>query len=533
MPLVRLAPFKVARRSAAARTARLSNVPAPVGGLNLRDPIIGMPATDAMVLDNMIPRLQGVELRKGWQYITSAVGAGAAPVKSVFGYTAPNPADNKIFCAAGGNIYDITTGTPSTAVSATGSTTNIWSTVMFSTGADTFLLAVSPGAGYYTYSAATGWVLRTLTGTAPPSPNGVAVFKQRVMFTSVNDPNVYYLNNVNAITGNSSAFNMGAQLRHGGGAQALVNWTLDAGAGIDDHLAVIGSQGDVLIWSGTDPGNANSFFLKGVWYVGPVPQYGRFYSSIGGDVLILSELGITPLSRLVNGQFSEGSVGPSDKVQNVLGPLVTSLRTTEQWGVQSVPSEEILLIKLPKQTDEGFVQYAMNISTGAWCTFSDMPMNAINTINGILYFGLENGQVARAFFNTKDGIAVNGTGGDIIEGDVQTAFTDFGSPGNLKKFGMARPIFTAPAQPQVKLRVNTQFSTASVEGSPSFIPQNTALWNTATWNAAVWVGTSNTYQAFVGSAAMGYYGSVRMKVRGAPGTIFLSTHMLTENGGMM
>jgi hypothetical protein len=533
MPSAPLAAYKVSRRTATSQTAQLANLPSPVSGLNLRDPIIAMQPTDAVVLDNMIPRLQGVELRKGWQYVCSAVGGGAAPVKSVFGYTAPNPADNKIFCAAGGNIYDITTGTPTTAVSTTGSTTNIWSTTMFSTGADTFLLAVSPGAGYYTYSTATGWVLRTLTGTAPPSPTSVAVWKQRVMFTSANDPNIYYLNNVNTITGNSSPFNMGAQLRHGGGAQALVNWTLDAGAGIDDHLAVIGSQGDVLIWSGIDPGSANNFFLKGVWYVGPVPQYGRFYSSVGGDVLILSELGLTPLSRLVNGQFTEGTIGPSDKIQNALGPLVTSLRTTEQWGVQTVASEELLIIKLPKQTDEGFVQYGMNLSTGAWCTFSDIPMNATNTINGILYFGHENGQVGRAFFNTKDGVAVNGTGGDIIEGDVQTAFSDFGTAGNLKKFGLARPIFTAPEQPQVKLRVNTQFSTASVEGSPAFIPQNTALWNTAIWNSAVWVGASNTYQAFIGSAAMGYYGSVRMKVRGAPGTIFLSTHILTENGGMM
>jgi len=533
MALVPLASYKTPRRAAASQNSQLVSVPAPVGGLNVRDPIISMPPIDAVVLNNMIPRRQGSELRKGWQYVCSAVGGGAAPVKSVFGYTAPNPADNKLFCAAGGNIYDITSGTPSTAVSSTGSTTNIWATVMFSTGADTFLLAVSPGAGYYTYSTTTGWVARTLTGTPPPSPNSVAVWKQRVMFTSSNDPNIYYLNSVNSITGSSSPFNMGAQLRHGGGAQAIINWTLDAGAGIDDYMAVVGSQGDVIIWQGTDPGSANNFALKGVWYIGPVPQYGRFYSSIGGDVLILSETGLTPLSRLVNGQYGEGVVGPADKIQNALGPLVTSLRTTEQWGVQTVASEDLLLIKLPKQTEQGFVQYGMNLSTGAWCTFSGLSANSINTYNGVLYFGLENGQVARAFYGSKDGVAVAGTGGDIIEGDVQTAFQDFGSPGNVKKFGLARPIFTASEQPQLKLRVNTQFSTASVEGSPAFIPQSTALWDTATWNNAVWVGSSNTYQGFVGAAGVGYYGSVRMKVRGAPGTVFLSTHMLIENGGLM
>lgn len=533
MGFTQLAPFKTPRRAAVTRRAALPSVPAPVGGLNARDPIIAMPQVDAVILDNMIPRKQGVELRKGWQYHCTAVGGGAAPVQSVFGYVAPDSANNKIFCAAGGNIYDITTSTPSTAVSGTGSTNNIWSTIMFSTGADNFLLAVSPGAGYWTYSTATGWVNRTLTGTPPPNPTSVSVWKQRVFFTSANDPYIYYVNNVNSITGNTSPFNMGAQLRHGGGAQAIINWTLDAGAGIDDYMAVIGSQGDVVIWQGTDPSSANNFALKGVWYVGPVPTSGRFYSSIGGDVLILSETGLTPLSRLVNGQFAEGDEGPADKIQNLLGPLVTSLRTTEQWNVQTIASEELLLIKLPKQSGDSFLQYGMNLSTGSWCTFSSMPMNCCWVIGGVLYFGMEDGTVAKAFTTSKDKVAVAGTGGDIIEGDVQTAFQDFGAPGELKKFGMARPVFTSAEQPQVKLRVNTQYSTASVEGSPAFVPTATSLWDTAVWNSATWIGASNTYQAFVGAQGMGYYGSIRMKVRGVPKTLFLSSHILVEKGGLM
>jgi hypothetical protein len=48
MPLVPLAPYKVPRRSAAAQTAQLFNIPAPVGGLNYRDPISAMQPTDAV-----------------------------------------------------------------------------------------------------------------------------------------------------------------------------------------------------------------------------------------------------------------------------------------------------------------------------------------------------------------------------------------------------------------------------------------------------------------------------------------------------
>jgi hypothetical protein len=50
---------------------------------------------------------------------------------------------------------------------------------------------------------------------------------------------------------------------------------------------------------------------------------------------------------------------------------------------------------------------------------------------------------------------------------------------------------------------------------------------------AVWSGSQNSYQAWVGTTGLGYYASLRMKVRGLPGTIFTSSHMLTEAGGVM
>jgi hypothetical protein len=37
----------------------------------------------------------------------------------------------------------------------------------------------------------------------------------------------------------------------------------------------------------------------------------------------------------------------------------------------------------------------------------------------------------------------------------------------------------------------------------------------------------------VGVTGLGYYGSIRMKVRGLSGTVFSSTHMMYDNGGVM
>ena len=528
MPLVPLAPYKVPRRSAAAQTAQLFNIPAPVGGLNYRDPISAMQPTDALVLTNLIPRQTGVEMRKGWAYHTSSTGSS---VDSVFAYNGVTPANNKLFAAAGGNIYDVTTGTPSVAVSTTGSTNDVWSVTQFANGAGMFLLAVSPGAGYWTYDGST-WTQQSVTGL-PANPETVAVFKNRVWFTIKDDTTAYYMRTVDAINGHADPFEMGSLLRNGGYVRGLINWTLDAGVGIDDHLVVVGSQGDIGVFQGTDPSSVNTFSLRGVWYVGKVPTYGRFFTAYGGEVMILSELGLVPVSRLVNGQFSEIQPGPSQKIQSVLGPLIRTYIDTISWDVFLLPAEDILIIKLPEQVTGTYQQFGMNVNTGAWCDFIGMPMTCAALLDGQLYFGTEDGRIAKGFFGNTDGIETDGTPGQTLEGDVQTSFNAFKTPANLKKFTMARPIFIAPGPPSVKLQINTQYTFVNVGGSPSFVQTPGGIWNTGLWNVAVWAGSANTYQAWAGTTGLGYYASLRMKVRGLPQTIFTSSHMMSEKGGFM
>jgi hypothetical protein len=534
MPLKKIGSTRAPWLSAATQVARLANTPAPVGGLNLRDPISMMAPQDALVLTNFIPRQQGVELRAGWRFHTSS--AMPAEVKSIFGYQAANSTNNKLFAAAGGKIYDITSGTPTVAVATTGSTDDVWQTTQFSTTADTFLLAVSPGAGYWTYSAATGWVDRTaLTVGLPTSVQSVSVWKRRVWFSCKDDPQAYYMRAVDSIQGHADPFPMGSTLRSGGHIVALINWTLDAGIGIDDHLVAIGSQGDVAVWKGTDPSSTSTFALHGIWYIGPVPTKGRFYTPMGGDVMVLSEMGVVPLSQLTRGEFSEEQAiqaGPSAKIESVLSPLIKTLRTTASWDFFSVPWESILIIKLPAQTGV-FEQYVMNTVTMSWCKFSGFDMNCATVFGGALYYGMTSGHVAVGLTGSADGASTAGVGGNSLEGELQTAFNAFGTPGQLKKFGMVRPIFLSQSAPSVQLQMNTQYTFSGIAGSPSYVNEAQALWGSSNWNQVVWFGTTNTYQSWVGAAGLGYYGSIRMKLRGAAGTLYTSAHVMNELGGVM
>lgn len=537
MPLIPVRPFKVPRRAAAAQVAQSAVIPAPTGGLNYRDPISAMSPQDALVLSNMIPRQQGVELRKGWQAYANAVTvAGVAQtVDSLFGYTAPNSANNKVFMAANGNIYDVTAGgAPVLAVAATGSTNDDWWTTQFSTAAGTYLLAVSPGAGYWTYDTTGGWVNRTaLTVGLSTSVRTVAVWKQRIWFTVEGDSRVYYMRNVNDIQGHADPFPMGSVLRNGGYVSALFNWTIDAGFSVDDFLVAVGTEGDVAVWEGTDPSSTTTFQIKGVWYVGPVPKFGMYFTPFGGDVMIVSELGLVPMSRLITGQYSQDvqAGGPASKIQSVFAPLVRKLLGQRYFNVFVVPSSEVLVVKLPNDAGT-FRQFAMNVTTGAWCEFVGMPMRCGTVIGGQLYFGTDDGLTCKGLFGDRDGVDTVGAGGNYVEGDVQTSFSHFGTPAQNKKFSMVRPIFIALSAPAVKLAINTQFQLSSVGGSPFYTADNSGVWNAAAWNVATWSG-QNTYQAWAGTAGLGYYSSLRMKVRGLPQTVFTSSHVLFETGGVM
>ena len=80
--------------------------------------------------------------------------------------------------------------------------------------------------------------------------------------------------------------------------------------------------------------------------------------------------------------------------------------------------------------------------------------------------------------------------------------------------------------------VNVQYLTVDTTGAPAFSNFDVALWDTGVWNLATWVADNN-FESWAGVSGLGYYGSLRIKVAGIPGTVFLSSHMLFEIGGVM
>lgn len=175
----------------------------------------------------------------------------------------------------------------------------------------------------------------------------------------------------------------------------------------------------------------------------------------------------------------------------------------------------------------------MFIQTGAWSTFSGLPFNTVETYNGTLYFGDEDGNVQIGLDALRDGMAIDGSGGTSIEGQCQGGFNSYGSPANLKLFTMARPILIATNPPAVQAQMNVEYTFNPIYASPSFAGGIGADWDEGVWDQAQWAGSMNTYAAWVGVQNMGFYGSLRVAVKGEPKTTFVSTNVMYQTGGVM
>lgn len=522
---------------------------APVHGLDASLPFTDQDPRTAQILKDAWCRRYGNELRKGYRRWLSNI---PGEVRSVMSYMPPRGKGSatapKLFAANNaGNIYDATTRqteafVPSVMQAVAGQIEpGRMSWTNFSTSATNYLCVVSAGAGYWTYDAAGGWVNRTasITGTSGANLNFdfVMVWKNRLWFIENNTNRAWYLP-AGAVQGAAAAFDFGPLMVHGGDLRAMASWTIDAGDGLDDRLVLVGSNGDVLVYVGTDPSAAATFQLNGRWYIGQPPAGRRFMSEYGGDLAILCSTGIEYISHVVQGD-SPKSIGLDTatafhRYMDKIGQEVTLTKTSHGWGILLLTSEEAMIITTPYIQGNPTKQYALNTFGNSWNEITNNPMLCADIHDGILFFGTSDGQVNQAFTGGSDGEKFDGTAGTVITVDLQSAFI----PPNddrmaLKRMVLCMPMFIAPAAPNFLARINTEWQSESSIGSPAAIVESVSLWDVALWDEGLWGEGLRTYAQWVGTENLGCYASLRLTFTGQPGTIFTSWKLVYEPGGIM
>src|SRR3990172_374306 len=540
----------VPRRASVTKTHEAYTYPAPVGGLDFMTPLTQMDAKSAFKASNVLVRNYGLEFRSGWRRWASLI---PGEVRTIMPYNPPRglgpSAIAKLFAACSdGKIYDVTAQTNESTIPPVSATISgqlepgEFSWVNFATPTNNFLCVVSAGGGYWTFDAAGGWINQTanISGVGSAAAidfDFVMSWKNRLWFIKNLTADTYFLG-VNSIIGASTAFDFGPLLVHGGDIKAMASWTVDGGDGIDDKLIIAGSEGDLLIYEGTDPSSAAAFRIIGRWFIGRPPNGRRFMARYGGDLGMITQFGLVFLSRLLQqtGVTVDKDASASFKINPIFANFVRNTVLTQYWEIRYLPQLEAIFINMPDAIDTRNRQWVMDINSRAWSTFDGVPMLTCENFQGELYFGTLDGIVGKAFEEnaSSDGILSTGAVGNDIGIEVQSAFVPNGDPVRIKRFLHAALTFQGQLKPSIAAQINPDWGFGSTPGSPVFIGTDPSLWDIALWDQSLWSGGPEiTFRGWFGIAGLGYFGSLRFTGRGLPRTYFVNWTFVTEPGGLM
>ena len=481
-------------------------VPSPIGGWDAISPLAAMEPKYAASIINWMPRTGWIELRGG--YNVWGQGITALPVNTLMCYRPPSGTET-LFAASGTQIWDTSIyGIPT--LSKSGVTGDKYQYVNFTPALGaSYLMAVNGlDLGILTWNGTT-WVTQTITGTGTTPFVGINVFKRRVWVIPNNSTIIYFLG-TDAITGAGTAFDLGAFMTKGGFLMAMGTWTVDGGNGPDDLAAFVTSKGQVIIYKGTDPTNANAWALVGVFDL-PTPIGRRCFMRFGADLLLITIQGVIPLSQALPFDPSASrSVSLTNRIQNAMLVAAQTYHDNFGWQLLSFPQQSILLLNIPQTTNGTQIQYIMNTLTGAWTQFNGWNANCFELFNDSLYFGDNTGNVNLAYAGGLDLVTP-------ILADVKCAFNYLDEPGRLKNANMVRPFLVADGTLTPTIQIDVDFESSSISAPVTILTPTGAIWDVSQWDAANWSTGIAPVINWLSCNALGTALAVRMIVNLAGG----------------
>jgi len=431
-----------------AQALKTVTLPAPTRGLvqHENDAYIGPGA--AIVSDNWFPTMKGVKLRGGsTRYATLP---DAVPVISSFEYV--DTAQHRMFAAQETKVYDVTTGVP--AAIATGRTSGNYSATVLANFGGYWGIAVND-AGDPVLRTKDGITWAELLPPAVPADGASAItgpagspvefgrnlsyvckYRNRLFFIEKRSMNVWYLG-VDAVGGLLTKIPMSGAATRGGYLMFMSNWSIDAGDGIDDKLVVVTSEGEALIWTGNNPGDAANWRQEGRYFVGK-PLGMNAHEQVGGDLLILTVEGVVPMNQVITKSAGEMELAMVSRAIKRMWREEVAINTTYPWTIRRWDEYGGIFITLPGGRPGNQYCLAMNSATGAFGR--GVGWDALCFLR----------QRANMFFGTRDGriMQMERTGSDDGLPYVATlvgGWEMFQARSMMVHWRQARAIFTTSA----------------------------------------------------------------------------------------
>lgn len=446
------------------------SLPSPIGGLNMRDAYNIMPLSDALQMDNYIPMDTKVVLRKGYiDYVKT---------NNRFSTLATYQKENtlRFIGISGGKAYNISSPTQITEYEDIIFNNNNCQTVQykdylyFMNGTDipkVFHVDDNDNDEFSNW----GFSADNLNDNKIISG---CVSKQFLWFIEKGSLKVWYSETAGNISGNLNCFDLSSVVRFGGNLMAVCNWTVDGGQGIDDLTAFITSQGEVLVYSGSNPNSAEDWSLKGSYKISAPMGY-RCVLQYQGDVIIITEDGYLPLSKVLPlNEAGSSTYAFSDKIRGLILNRSASNKNKTGWQGIIYTKGGYAIFNVP--LSQGYEQHVININTGAWCRFTGIKAHCWAIFDDKIYFGSDYGVC-----QFDKGYSDNGT---PIKGEVRQAYTNLGYDG-LKKIQLLNPRTISSTRYALVIYTDTDFVKTNQSNVETLGQGGVTKWNVAKWASEI------------------------------------------------
>lgn len=460
------------------KSNRPGNLVAPLAGVNAVSPLMALRETEAILMENFFPASDGLAIRDG--YVSHSTGF-ADPVDRLWVYSQPTGGE-ELYATTDAGVFEVT------------SAGAIGATVMALTEGETSSASISTGAGSYlflangvdtvkTYDGSSWASIATFGALATSDLSYVETYRQRLYFVKKNSLELEYLS-ANSISGATTNYPLGAIFRRGGYIVALGTWTIDGGAGPEDNLVVVTSQGEVAVFAGSLPSDTSLWKERGVYYLakplGKQPLY-----KWGGDILILTENGLYPLSAAVQSAAIDRTQAISEKIKPLFNTAAGLYSENSGWQIIADPLMPALIVNVPSTPVRK--QFVMNTQTKAWTTFSGWDARCFARMGQEIYFGTSTA--------VKRVNGVSDEGANIVSTVLQ-APSRFGL-GFTKKIELLKPYISQNGG------FSYTMALAPDLGDPREYTQITgrgnltaAVWGTSRYGSSYWTGETGVDQSW-------------------------------------
>lgn len=495
------------------QTSQSQTVPAPIGGLNGRDPRADMSKTDAYLMDNWFPGTASVKSRQGCTKHSSASLGGPALSLEVY-----SGATETLLSFAGGKVFDVSV--PVAVQLDTGRLNDYVISTMFSNSADTsqHLIIVNGFDQPSHYTAGTYSDL-TFTGMvgSQNTLNFVFAFKGRLYFGQKDKIGFYYLP-VGQIQGALSYFDLGQVAKLGGTLVAVASYSETSGDTPNDYITFITSRGEHIVYAGYDPSNSATWVLVGRYYSSE-PIGARCTVNYGSELVILTKEGAVSFSEIrTSGNPASRNIVNTDNgvITSKLGSYLSAFNINsgvQGWeGCLYTSQADVgwLILNVPSTSavSGAYYHYIMNTTTNAWCRFTSWNGLCFAVFNGRLYFGRYDGYIMLGDEGRLDD-------GEEIKCDCKQAYNYFEDGSGLgllqKHFQWATLWVSCDGSPPLSGKFNVDFTEDAPDYSSALAPSSGSEWDTTDWDVGVWGFDAQTQRVLITLNTQGIAGALWLR----------------------